>query len=243
MICPPVLQRSSLESVMTSNDFKKPELRTRTETFLVLLAFCSPAENILQSLSAVLFYCNWWPHNENESSVPFTIAYLVLLLLEHLNALEEIMKLLGQWYADTFSHASSLLSMLIIQRPGCLAGGKKKKKKSTFTKISWLKLTVSKVEATFRKLKMFGRTRHSIAHSEELCQIAIYSYHLRGSAEAHWFYWWLVEVLQVDVWQFGHGDFPVAGTSSDLEHIYCSRGVHGKKFHSPWKELLQHLCL
>ena len=47
----------------------------------------------------------------------------------------------GQQHAGTLSHASSSLPVLIIWRPEHLA------EISTFIKVSWLKLTVSKTEA------------------------------------------------------------------------------------------------
>lgn len=225
MICPPISQRSSLESMMTSNGFKNSELRTRKETFLVFLAFCSPADNILQPVSAVLYY-NWWPHNENESSEPFAIAYLVLLLLEHSGGNHETFRrsVVCRYLQPFIFH-----SLHAYNPEARMPGWKKKKKHIHKDKLAKIHHEQNRSH-TFRKLKIFGRTSHSIFHLEILCQVATCSY-LYGSAEAHWFYWWLVEVLQV--WQFGHGDFLVAGTSSDLEHIYCSRGVRGKKFHPP----------
>lgn len=204
------------------------------ETFLVFPAFCSSAENVLQPVSAVLFYCNWWPHDENESSAPFTIAYLFLSGHSggnHETFRRSVVSRYLQSYIFLTPHAYN---------PGCLAEKKKKKKQIHKDKLAKTHREQNR-RHTFRKLKIFGRTSHSISHLEELCQVAC-SY-LYGSAEARWFYWWLVAVLQVDAWQFGQGDFLVVGTSSDLEHIYCSCGVGGKKFHPPCKESLQHFCL
>lgn len=64
-----------------------------------------------------------------------------------------------------------------------------------------------------------------------LCQITSCSYHLYGSAEACWFCWWVAEVLELHVWRCGHSDFPVAGTSSNFQRIYCSVLYLGSYIH------------
>lgn len=52
------------------------------------------------------------------------------------------------------------------------------------------------------------------------------------------------EVIELHILYLSHSDFPVAGSSSNFQHIYCSVVYLGRSCTHPVEESLQqHLCL